>query len=72
MKTYGGVNVKINIFPTSAPVGDELTASLPGLFTPGIGGWVGLDDVEKTLGNTHPYVQWIQRSVSSGREAAGT
>jgi hypothetical protein len=59
MKGYGGVNVYIHIFFTSALVGGEWSASRPGRFTPEerasgthwIGGWVdpraGLDDVEK-------------------------
>jgi hypothetical protein len=59
MKLYGGMDVYIHIFLTSALVGVEWTASRPGRFTPWerapgthwIGGWVGpragLDDVEK-------------------------
>jgi hypothetical protein len=59
MKTYGGVDVQIHVFLTSAQVGGEWSASRPCRFTPGerapsthwIGGWVGprtsLDDVEK-------------------------
>jgi hypothetical protein len=54
MKAYGGVNVYIHIFFTSALVGGEWSALRPRRFTPGthwIGGWVdpraGLDDVEK-------------------------
>jgi hypothetical protein len=59
MKMYGGVDVWIHIFLTSALVGGEWPASRPGLFTPGerapgthwIGSWVGLraglDDMEK-------------------------
>jgi hypothetical protein len=58
MKTYGGVDVQMHIFLTSALVGGEWSASRPGCFTPGgkspgthwTGGWVGprtgLDDVE--------------------------
>jgi hypothetical protein len=59
MKTYGGVDVQIRIFLTSALAGGEWSTSRPGRFThreraPGthwIGGWVnprtGLDDAEK-------------------------
>jgi hypothetical protein len=59
MKTYGGVDVYIHIFLTSALVGGEWSASRSvrltnGERTPGIhwiGGWVdprtGLNDVEK-------------------------
>jgi hypothetical protein len=59
MKAYGGVDVEIHIFLTSALAGGECSASRPGRFTPGerapgthwMGGWVdpraGLDDVEK-------------------------
>jgi hypothetical protein len=57
MKVYGGVDVEIHIFLTSALVGGEWSASSPGRFTTGekangsIEGWVGprtgLDDVEK-------------------------
>jgi hypothetical protein len=54
MKAYGGVDVEIHIFLTSAQAGGEWSASLPGRFTPSthwIGGWMdpraGLDNVEK-------------------------
>jgi hypothetical protein len=59
MKAYGGVDVEIHIFLTSALAGGEWSASRPGCFTPWkeppvpnwIGGWVGpragMDDVEK-------------------------
>jgi hypothetical protein len=59
MKAYKGVDVYIQIFLTSALVGDEWSASRPRHINPGetapgthwIGGWVGpragLDDVEK-------------------------
>jgi hypothetical protein len=59
MKAYGGLDVEIRIFLTSALVGGEWSASRPGRFIPGertpgthwIGGWVdtraGLDDVKK-------------------------
>jgi hypothetical protein len=60
MNSYGGVDVQIHIFLTSALIGGEWSASRPGRFTPRkrapginwIGGWVGtrtgLNDVEKT------------------------
>jgi hypothetical protein len=59
MKAYGGVDVYIHIFLTSALVGGECSASRPcrstsrerARSTHCIGGWVGpragLDDVEK-------------------------
>jgi hypothetical protein len=59
MKVYGGVDVQIHIFLTSALVGSEWSASRPCRFTPGekasgtnwIEGWVdlkaGLDDLDK-------------------------
>jgi hypothetical protein len=59
MKTYGGVDVYIHVFLTSALVGGEWSASGPDCFTPGerasdthwVRGWVGpnagLDAVEK-------------------------
>jgi hypothetical protein len=59
MKAYGGVDVQIHIFLTSALAGGEWSASYPGHFTPGerapgthwIGCWVDpracLDDVDK-------------------------
>jgi hypothetical protein len=59
MNTYGGVDLYIHIFLTSALVGGEWLVSLPDRFTPGerapgthwTGGWVdprdGLDDLEK-------------------------
>jgi hypothetical protein len=59
MKTYGGADVQIHVFLTSALDGGEWSASRPGRFTPGerasgthwIGVWVGsragLDNMEK-------------------------
>jgi hypothetical protein len=58
MKVYGGVDVEVHIFLTSALAGGEWSASRPCRFTPEervpgthwIGSWVdrtGLDDVEK-------------------------
>jgi hypothetical protein len=59
MKAYGGVDIEINIFFTSALAGGEWSASGPGRFTSGervpdthrIGGFVDLrtclDDVKK-------------------------
>jgi hypothetical protein len=58
MMAYGGVDVEIHIYFTSALAGGEWSASRPGRFTPGervpcthwIGGWVdpraGLDNME--------------------------
>jgi hypothetical protein len=66
MKAYGGVDVQIHIFLTSALAGGEWPASRSRHFTPGeraprtywIGGSVGprasLDDVEKTKFLTLP------------------
>jgi hypothetical protein len=67
MKEYwGGVDVYIHIFLTSALAGGEWSASRSGRFTPGeralsthwIGGWVnpsaGLDRVEKITFLTSP------------------
>jgi hypothetical protein len=65
-KAYGGIDVLIHIFLTSALVGGEWSASRPGRFTPGervpgthwIGGWVdpitGLDDLKKRKFLTPP------------------
>jgi hypothetical protein len=51
MKAYGGMEVYIHAFLTSALLGGECLASRPSRFTPG-GSWVGPrtgpDDVEKT------------------------
>jgi hypothetical protein len=44
MKTYGGMDVLIDVFLTLALVGGEWSAPRPGRFTPGthwITGWVG-------------------------------
>jgi hypothetical protein len=74
MKTYGGVDVEINVFLTSALVGGEWSASRSCRFTPGerapathwIVGWVGpragLDAVEKKK-NVWPY--WDSNSDPS-------
>jgi hypothetical protein len=70
MKAYGGVEVQIDIFLTSALAGGEWSALRPGRFTPGerapdthwIGGWVGpragLDDVEKRKFLTLPGLEF--------------
>jgi hypothetical protein len=64
MKTYGGLEVHIHVFLTSALVGGEWSASFLCRFSPGesapgtrgIGGWVvsraGLDVMEKILDHT--------------------
>jgi hypothetical protein len=69
MKAYGGVDVEIRIFLTSALVRGECSASRLYRFTPGerapsthwIGGWVdpraGLQDVEKRKFLTLPGVE---------------
>jgi hypothetical protein len=43
MKTYGGVEVYVHVFLTSALVGGEWSASRPGRFTPGKGARYPLD-----------------------------
>jgi hypothetical protein len=65
MKTYGGMNVLIQVFLTSAVVGSEWSASRPGHFTTAernrvthlTGGWVGpeigLNDMERR--KSYPY-----------------
>jgi hypothetical protein len=69
MKVYGGADVYIHIFLTSALAGGEWSASRLGRFTPGthwIGGWVdpraGLDDVEKKKFLTPPGSELPARS----------
>jgi hypothetical protein len=59
MEAYGGVDVLIHIFLTSALAGGEWSALRPDRFIPGthwIGGWVDprtdLDDVQKILDST--------------------
>jgi hypothetical protein len=65
MKAYGGVDVQIHVFLTSALVGGEWSALRPGRFTSGthwIRGWVdpraGLDDVEKRKFLTLPGLEF--------------
>jgi hypothetical protein len=79
MKAYGGVDIYIHIFLTSALLGSEWSASRHGRFTPGergpsthwIGGWVGpsfgLDDVENRKFLTLPELglRTIGRSARS-------
>jgi hypothetical protein len=49
MKAYGGVDVEIHIFFTSALAGGEWSASCSGRFTPGIGAPVPIgEDIEWT------------------------
>jgi hypothetical protein len=62
MKAYGGVDVQIRIYLTSALVGREWSASRPDRFTPGgrapgthwIGGWVDPRDVENNIESPEP------------------
>jgi hypothetical protein len=65
MRAYGGVDVYIHVFLTSALVGGEWSASRPGRFTPGERApgahWIGcvdprasLDDMEKWKFLTQP------------------
>jgi hypothetical protein len=65
MKAYGGVDVQMHVFLTSALVQGEWSASHPSCFTPGerapsthwIGGWAdpkaGLDNMEKLKSLTY-------------------
>jgi hypothetical protein len=80
MKAYGGVDVEIHIFLTSALAAGEWSASGPCRFTseeraPGthwIGGWVGpgagVDEVEKrkflTYWDSNSYL-WVVQPVAS-------
>jgi hypothetical protein len=69
MKAYGGVDVWVQVFWTSALVGCEWSASRPDLFTPGeiapnthcVGSWVDpracLDNVEKRKFLTLPELE---------------
>jgi hypothetical protein len=55
MKVYGRVDAYIHVFLTTALLRGEWSPSCPCHFTPGerapgtiwIGGWIGLDDMEK-------------------------
>jgi hypothetical protein len=70
MKAYGGVDVLIHLFFTSALAGGEWSASRPGRFTPGegapgircIGGYVdlrgGQNDMEKRKFLTLPGLEF--------------
>jgi hypothetical protein len=74
MKTYGGVNIRIqtHIFLASALVGGKWSASRPGRFIPEMGGWVGpkpcLDDVERRKILPH----WGSNSDSSAVQPIAT
>jgi hypothetical protein len=64
MRAYGGVDIWIHIFLTSALAGGEVSALCPGERAPSshwIGGWVdpraGLNDVEKRKFLTLPGLQ---------------
>jgi hypothetical protein len=75
MKTYGGVDVYIRVFLTSALAAGEWSASCPGRFTRGAkssgthwtGGWVnpraGLNDVVKRKFLTLPELRTLGRSA---------
>jgi hypothetical protein len=81
MKAYGGVDVYIHIFLTSALAVGELSASHPGCFTRGertpgthwIGGWVdpraGLDNVEKRKFLTLPGLELRLLSLPARSES---
>jgi hypothetical protein len=68
MKTYGGVDVLISVFLTSALVGNEWSATRPCRFTPGgrvpctpwIRCWVGLRADQR-----HPGSRWLCFFISS-------
>jgi hypothetical protein len=83
MKSYGGVDVWIHIFLTSAVTGGEWPASRPGRFTPGerapgthwIRGWVdpraGLDDVEKRKFLTLPRLKLRKNQHEADKKVKG-
>jgi hypothetical protein len=78
MKPYGGLDVYIHNFLTSALVGGEWSASRPGRFTSGertpgthwIGGWVdlkaSLDNLEKRKSLAPPGLE-LRRLVRPAR-----
>jgi hypothetical protein len=72
MKTYGGVDVEIHVFLTSALVGGKWPASRPDRFTPGtncIADWVdpraGLDALEKEKFFTLPGLELRSLGLSA-------
>jgi hypothetical protein len=86
MKAYGGVDIQIHIFLTSALVGGEWSATRPGCFTPGeralgthcigdeVRSRVGLDDMEKFFdspGTRTPTPQSLYRLHYSGSKSEG-
>jgi hypothetical protein len=80
MKAYGGVDLEIHVFLTSAVVGEEWSVSRPGRFIPGerapgthwLGGWVspigGLDAAEKRKFLTLPGLELGPASSQSPTE----
>jgi hypothetical protein len=68
MKAYGGVDVYIHIFLTSALTGGECSASRPGRFTPGIhwiGGWVDPRASLATWRRENSWPYWDSNSYPS-------
>jgi hypothetical protein len=69
MKAYGGVDVQIHVFFTSALVGGEWSASQPCGFTPGtywIGGWV--DPIAGIYTSTPHMTSWCSAYLVKHRD----